>query len=110
MVSTRYLWPADALPTFPVAPAEPTPAPSPASVVSPQRSYRTPLRIGAAGAAITSGLLFGAAALVHAQYDNTPDGDASLGRLRGTNNALLASSGVTMGIGAGLLGVSFAVP
>jgi len=105
VVDSRYLWPGDPLPPYPVAQAVvDTPPP-----VATKASVRTPLRWGAGAAALTSGLLYGAAGLVHLQYEQADDTD-QLDTLRGTNNALVASSGISLALGAGLLGASFVVP
>jgi len=93
VAGTNYLWPEDPLPAYVVAaaPEEPTP----------KRSLKRPLAYGAAGAAVLGGLLYGANAVVHQQYDRA-DSVAALDRARGLNNGLAVGSGVALTAGVGL--------
>jgi len=114
--TTAYLWPGEPVPEYPaagprnaLAPPMPTSGRASTGDEPARSSVRTPLRVSAGATAVGAGLLYGAAALVHLQYDLADDAD-QLGRLRSSNNVLVASSGAALITSAGLLTVSFVVP
>lgn len=86
---TRYLRPSDTMPF----PAEPLPV----KTVAKRPGLRTPLLVGAGVAALAAGALYGASAAVQADYMASTD-HREMEELKGTNQALVYTSGGTAGV------------
>ena len=115
---TAYLWPGDAVPAYekragPRVVVAPPPDPVPggergaASVV--RRGPDKRFLLGAGGALLASGLLYGGAFVVHKRYDDPTTTIDRLNGIRSTNNTLVLASGATAVVGLGLGTTAFLV-
>ena len=105
---TAYLWPADGM--FDYTIGKPAAIPGTEIVDTPRKGPNLALTIGAGGAALTSGILYGVAASAAGKF-NSPTTDYEDGpKLRAQTNTFLVASGglgviaIGMGVGAVVAG------
>jgi hypothetical protein len=106
VTTTAYLWPDDAWPAYAAAGDQAIAA---EGALEDRRRSARPWWIGTGIAALTTGVLYGTAAVVNKQYESPDTPQQDLDRLRATNNALVVMSGVGLGATIGLGSVALAV-
>ena len=106
VTTTTYLWPGEALPTYPAREAtvaNTAPPVAGRALAGGMKTGPSPgLMAGAVTSAVVGGLLYGGAAVVHGRYQNAETSIDALDGLRTVNNSLVLASGASVALAVGL--------